>query len=318
MIRIAVLDDYQGAAAGSADWARLRGHAQVEFFRHALPPEDAASALADFEVVVLMRERMAFPAALIEHLPNLRLIVFTGLKHNKLDVKAAHRNGIAVCNTRGGNTQYCTAEMTWALILAAARSLPQEDAAIRRGQWQTRLGFTLHGRTLGILGLGRLGSQVARIGTAFGMRVLAWSARLDDERAAAQGARRAELQDLLAESDVVSIHLALTPETRGLINAQRLSYMRPGAVLVNTARGEIIDEAALLDCLAERRIAMAALDVFEEEPLPADHPFRSLDNVVLTPHVGYVTRETYQIFYQDVVEDIEAFIKGCPVRQVEI
>lgn len=319
MIRIAVLDDYQGVAARMADWSVLGDRAQVTSVREWLggDQEQAVAALKDFDVICLMRERMPFPRALIARLPRLRLLIFTGLRHNLLDLTGAAEHGITVCNTRGGDTQYCTTEHTWALILAAVRHLPQEDRALREGRWQTSLGTTLNGRTLGILGLGRLGSRVAGIGAAFGMQVVAWSPTLDDERAAQSHARRVELDALFETSDVISIHLAMTPQTRHLVNRERISRMRASAVLVNTARGEIIDEEALVEALRDRRIAAAALDVFAQEPLPATHPLTQLDNVVLSPHLGYVTEETYRIFFNDVVENIDAFLKGSPLRVVQ-
>jgi phosphoglycerate dehydrogenase-like enzyme len=315
MLRVAVLDDYQGAAKRMADWSRLE--ADVEFFQRAIVDEDAlATALASFDVVCLMRERTPFPASLLARLPRLRLLVFTGLGNTRVDLEAAAARGITVCNTRGGDTRHCTAELTWALILAAARHVALEDRSLRNGGWQVSLGTTLHGRTLGILGLGRLGSRVAEIGRAFGMQVLAWSPRLDDARAEASGARRMDLNELLAQSDVVSVHLALNEDTRHLLNAERLSRMRADAILVNTARGEIIDEDALVAALRERRLAGAGLDVFAREPLPAGHPLLKMDQVVLTPHLGYVTAETYRIFFHDVVEDIAAFAAGQPRRVV--
>ncbi len=317
MIRVAVLDDYQGVASAMADWSVLGDQVQVTSIGEHLPDEDQAVARLDgFDVICLMRERMRFPKSLIVRLPRLKLLAFTGLRQNTLDVAAAVAQGITVCSTRGGETQHCTTEMTWGLILAAARHLPQEDRAMRAGRWQTTLGITLHGRTLGILGLGRLGSRVARIGHAFGMQVQAWSPTLDDARAALSDARRVELETLFETSDIISVHLAMSEQTRHLVNADRIARMRPGAILVNTARGEIIDEDALVLALQQKRLGGAALDVFQREPLPASHPLLALDNVVLSPHLGYVTEETYRIFFHDTVENIACYLKGAPVRVV--
>jgi phosphoglycerate dehydrogenase-like enzyme len=315
MLRVAVLDDYQDVARTMADWASLGPQVAVEFFHQPFLGEaELASRLADFQVVCLMRERTPFPASLMARLPQLKLIVFTGLGNNRLDSQAAAAQGITVCHTRGGETQHCTTELTWALILAAARQVAREDRMLRAGRWQTSLGTTLNGRTLGILGLGRLGSRVAQVALAFGMRVLAWSPRLDAERAQASGAQCVGLDELLAQSDVISVHLALNADTRKLINAERLAGMRRGAILVNTARGEIVDEAALVHALESGHLAAAGLDVFEREPLPVNHPLLKMDQVVLTPHLGYVTRETYGIFFADVLENIAAFAAGQPLR----
>jgi len=318
MIRIAVLDDYQGIALGMADWAALGTNVRATSFRKPFAGiAQAAEALADFDVVCLMRERMAIPRELLERLPRLKLLVFSGLRHAGLDLEAARDNGVLVCNTRGGETRHCATELTWALILAAARHLPLEDRAMRQGNWQTTIGTTLHGKTLGILGLGRLGTQSCGIAAAFGMKVLAWSPTLDEQRAALAGARAADIDTVLAQSDVVSVHLALAPQTRHLLGEAQLRKMRPTAILVNTSRGEIVDENALVQALRQGWIAGAALDVFEREPLPPGHPLLAMDNVVLTPHLGFVTRETYDIFFHDFVEDIAAFLKGAPLRVVQ-
>jgi phosphoglycerate dehydrogenase-like enzyme len=270
--------------------------------------------LAEFDIVCLMRERTPFPRALFEQLPRLRLLVTTGLRNNSIDLAAARDHGVTVCHTRSGSTEFGTSELTWALILAAARHVPLEDRRMRAGHWQTTIGTTLYGKTLGVLGLGRLGARVATIGAAFGMQVLAWSPNLTAERAAAAGARMVTKDDLFAQSDVVTIHLVLGPSTRGIVDAGQLARMRSGAILVNTSRGPLVDESALIATLAQKRIAAAALDVFDHEPLPVDHPLLQLDNVVLTPHLGYVTRESYRIFFEDIVEDIAAFLSGSPIR----
>lgn len=314
-MRVAILDDYQGAALGSADWGALP-HTTVQAFADHLIDQDALVArLRDFDAIVVMRERTPFPRGLIEQLPELRLLVTTGARNASIDVAAAREHGITVCGTRSLGTP--TAELTWGLILALARHIPTEDRALREGRWQTTLGVGLHGKTLGVVGLGNLGGQVARIGRAFGMEVLAWSQNLTAERAAEAGAILVPKDELLARSDVVTMHLVLSDRTRGLIGAPELARMRPTAYLVNTSRGPIVDERALADALEARTIAGAAIDVYDVEPLAADHRFRRLDNLLLTPHIGYVTREGYQLFYGDAADDIHAYLAGTPVRVIE-
>lgn len=318
MLRIAVLDDYQRVALAYADWRRIQAdHEVVVFDRNLATPDEAAEALADFDVICLMRERMAVPAALIERLPRLKLICVTGPHNRTLDLAAAAARGIVVSATRNAATQHATAELTWALILAAARGLAQEAATLRAGGWQETVGTTLHGRTLGVLGLGRIGATVAGLGKAFGMPVIAWSPNLTAERAALEGVRLVGREALFAESDVLSLHLVLSERTRALVGADDLARMKPDSILVNTARGPLIDEAALVAALTARRIGMAGLDVFDLEPLPANHPLRTLPNVVATPHLGYVTRETYAVFFPDTVENIEAFAAGAPIRRLD-
>jgi len=313
--KVAILDDYQRISLRMADWKLIESLCSVQLFdRHLGTVQEAASALADFEIICLMRERLPFPCALIERLPFLKLLVVTGTHNRTLDLLAAAERGIVVSHTRGGGTEHSTVELTWALILAAARHVAQEDQAMRRGSWQTTIGTTLHGKTLGVLGLGRLGTFVARIGRAFGMNIIAWSPNLTPERADAAGATYVSKADLFEQSDVLSIHLVLSDRTRGLIAADELSLMPPHAILVNTSRGPIIDEAALLAALRERRISCAALDVFDQEPLPQNHPLRQLENVVLTPHLGYVSKESYKIFFEDMVENISAYLAGTPIR----
>ena len=315
MPRIAILDDYQQVALELADWSSLAGQAEVRSFDRPLGPiVEAAAALAGFDMVVLMRERQPFPRALFEALPRLRCVVTTGLRNAAIDLAAARDHGVTVCHTRSGATEYGTCELTWALILAAARHLPLEERRLREGRWQTTIGHSLHGKTLGLLGLGRLGIRVAVVGSAFGMQVIAWSPHLTDERAASGGAQRVSKDDLLSRSDVLSLHLVLAPGTRGIVGAAELARMLPHALLVNTSRAGLVDETALLDALEGKRIGGAALDVFEQEPLPRGHPFTRLDNVVLSPHLGYVTRESYGIFFHDVVENITAFLAGTPLR----
>jgi len=315
MIRIAVLDDYHRLALRLADWSAIRARAEVVVFdRNLALVEEAAAALADFDVICTLRERMAVPAALLERLPRLKLIAITGDKHRTLDLAAATARGIVVscttAKTRG------TSELAWALILALARQIPAEVASMRRGGWQSpdRIGLVLSERTLGLVGLGRIGQQVAAIGRAFGMETIAWSPNLTDARAAEAGVRRVDKDALFRDSDVISIHLVLGETTRGLIGARELGLMRPSAFLVNTARGPIVDEAALVEALRGRRIAGAGLDVFDREPLPDDHPLRSLDNALLTPHLGYLTEDTLRLFYGDTVDNLAAWLAGTPIR----
>ncbi len=313
-MRVAVLDDYQQVAAGLADWTSLG--MDVVFFPHHLSPansgDEVAAALAGFDVVVAMRERTPFPAALLARLPRLRLLVTTGPRNASIDLTAAAQHGITVCGT--GYFPSPTIEHTWALILAACRHLATEFASMADGGWQRTVGVGLAGRTLGLAGLGTVGSAVARIGVAFGMEVIAWSAHLTPDRAREVGALAVSKDELLARSDVLSIHLVLSGRTRGLIGAAELAAMKRSAILVNTSRGPIVDEPALLDALQRNVIAGAALDVFDVEPLPADHPLRSLPTAVLTPHLGYVADRLYDTFYTDAVEDIARFAAGDPLR----
>jgi phosphoglycerate dehydrogenase-like enzyme len=312
-LRVALLDDYQGVALEMADWAALGGRIAVEAFRDHLRDQAALlRRLAPFDAVVAMRERTPFPEPVLAGLPRLRLLVTTGMGNASIDVDAATRLGIVVAGTDGLAPP--TVELTWALILAAVRHVPQEDRATRGGRWQTSVGAGLHGKTLGVIGLGRLGSQVAAIGRVFGMRLISWSQNLTAERAAECGAERVAKEALLSRADVVTIHLKLSARTTGLIGAADLRRMKRTAYLVNTSRGPIVDEAALIEVLRAGAIAGAALDVFDEEPLPPRHPFLSLDNLVLTPHLGYVTRENYEVFYRDAAGDVAAFLRGAPER----
>lgn len=318
MIRIAVLDDYAGVALEVASWAALQGRADIVVFRQALGvPDEAAEALAGFDVVCCMRERMAMPAALLRRLPRLKLITITGPEHRTLDLAAATAQGILVCNTvLKGAGRNATVELAWGLILSLARHLPSEAAAMRLGGWQNRVGTSLADRTLGLLGLGRLGRRMVPVARAFEMKVIAWSANLTAEAAAAAGAERVERDALFARSDVVSLHLVLGDRTRGIVGAPELALMKPTALLVNTARGALVQQAPLLAALRAGRIAGAALDVHEVEPLPDDNPFRALDNVILTPHLGYAVRETLGEFYAGTVETIVAWLDGRPLRVV--
>ena len=303
-MRIAVLDDYQDVARSLADWQSAG--APVFFNTHLSRPEEK---LNDFEVIVAMRERTAFPRALLEKLPNLRLLVTTGMRNRSIDVAAANARGVTVCGTPGVNTN--TAELTWGLILALARQIPREDAALRAGHWQTTVGFGLAGKTLGLLGLGSLGQQVARIGAAFGMKCIAWSQNLDPEKSRVGGAERVEKEELFRQADILTIHLVLSERTRGLVGENELALMKRSALLVNTSRGPIVDERALAEALKRGTIAGAAIDVYGEEPIPRDHPLLVAPNTVLTPHLGYVTRENYRLYYEGAVEAIRAW---QPVR----
>jgi phosphoglycerate dehydrogenase-like enzyme len=313
MHRIAVLDDYQSAAAGFADWSLVPGPVDVVEFADHLCDEDAlVDRLLPFEVVVAMRERTPFPRTLLERLPHLRLLVTTGRRNASIDVAAAAERGITVCGT--GSHAAGPVELTWALILAVARQVPLEDASVRAGGWQETVGTDLAGATLGVLGLGRLGERVARIGQAFDMDVVAWSQNLTDQRAAEVGVRLVDRDELFATADVLTVHLVLSDRTRGLVGRDELERMKPSAILVNTSRGPIVDEAALLDALSGSRIAGAGLDVFDTEPLAPDHPLRSAPRTVLTPHLGYVAEKTYEIFFREAVEDVAAFLAGSPIR----
>jgi phosphoglycerate dehydrogenase-like enzyme len=315
MTRIAILDDYQGVALALADWGRLQAECEVVVFGENLAAENAAAAaLADFDVVCLMRERMPMPRALIERLPKLKFIVVTGAHNRTLDLTAAKERGVTVSHTRGGDSAFATPELAWGLILALMRHIPEEHQRMREGGWQESVGTALHRKTLSILGLGRLGARMATVGKAFGMEVLAWSQNLTAERAAAAGAALVGKEELFERADVLTIHLVLGERSRGLVGPAELGRMKPGAILVNTSRGPIVQEAALIEALRARRLRGAGLDVYDEEPLPADHPLRRLDNVVLTPHLGYVTEGTYRMFFADMVENIEAWRAGSPVR----
>jgi phosphoglycerate dehydrogenase-like enzyme len=311
--RVALLDDYQGVALSMADWKSLPKDTEVVVFQDHLGDHHALAArLADFDIIMALRERTAFPRSLLERLPKLKLLITAGMRNASIDMKAAAERGVLVCGTAG--LPYPTAELAWGLILSLARRIPAEDRATREGRWQTSVGLGLNGKTLGVLGLGTLGSRAARVGRAFEMEVLAWSQNLTAERAALVGASLTTKDELLARSDFVSIHLVLGERTRGLIGARELGLMKRSAYLVNTSRGPIVDEAALIRALQDGTIAGAGLDVFDEEPLPPDHPFRRLPNTAITPHLGYVTEETYRVFYGQALEDIKAYLGGTPLR----
>lgn len=305
--KIAILDDYQGVALKVADWSAVTERADVVAFSDHLEEEEAlVDRLREFDVVCIMRERTPFRRSLMEQLPKLKLIASTGTRNAAIDPDAAQALGIEVVHT--GYTSTPTIEFTWAMILASMRNIASENASLRKGGWQIGVGEDLKGKTLGLVGLGNIGSEVARIGLAFGMRVLAWSQNLTCEKAAASGAEFVSKEALFSSSDIVSIHLILSHRTRGLIGAHELSLMKPTARLVNTSRGPIVVEAELIDALRRGAIAGAAIDVYDQEPLPEDHPFRSLPNVLATPHIGYVTRGLYETFYQDTATNIARWL----------
>jgi phosphoglycerate dehydrogenase-like enzyme len=313
MLRIALLDDYQDVALKMADWRRLDGRAEVDAIHQHIPDVDRlAERLQPYDVVMLVRERTKFPRALFERLPNLKLVITAAMWNVAIDIDAATDHGVQVCGT--GDWSFAAAELALGLMLSLARHIPHEDRAMRAGGWQTTLGMGLHGKTLGVVGLGSLGGQMARFGQVLGMEVLAWSQNLTAEAATAGGARLVAKDELMARSDFVSIHLKLSDRTRGLIGRRELGLMKPTGYLINTSRGPIVDEAALLEFLQEKRIAGVGLDVYGTEPLPADHPLRRQENAVLLPHVGYVVEQNYRVVYSDTLEDIEAFLDGRVVR----
>jgi phosphoglycerate dehydrogenase-like enzyme len=315
MPKIAILDDYTEAALKMADWASLpSGYETVVFDDNLVEIEALTARLKDFEIICAMRERTPFSAAVFERLPNLKLFITTGMRNASVDVAAARSKGVVVCGTSG--SAWATAEHTWALLMAAARNIAHDDRMMREGRWQTRICLELRGKTLGLLGLGKIGAQVASFGKAFGMNVVAWSQNLTQERCDEIGAGLVSKQDLFSRSDFVSIHMVLSDRSRGLVGAGDLERMKPGAFLVNTSRGPIVDQAALLKILRAGSIRGAAIDVYETEPLPTDHAYRALENVVLSPHMGYVTEETYRIFHGQAVENIQAWHDGAPIREL--
>ncbi|MBN6776511.1 D-2-hydroxyacid dehydrogenase family protein [Pseudomonas granadensis] len=312
-VQIAVIDDWQDVARDVVDWSVLESIGEVTFV-HDYPADNAtlAERLDRYQVICVMRERTRFDEDLLKRLPAIKLLVTGGMRNAALDMQAAAKLGIKVCGT--DSYKHAAPELTWALIMAATRNLLSEANALRSGQWQQGLGGDLHGKTLGILGLGSIGQRVAQFGQVFGMRVIAWSENLTAERAGLVGVTYVSKQELFEQADVLSVHLVLSERSRGLVDAQALGWMKPTALLVNTARGPIVDEAALIKALQKQHIAGAALDVFDEEPLPALHPFRTLDNVLATPHVGYVSRQNYAQFFAQMIEDIQAWAAGEPIR----
>ncbi|MEV7907056.1 D-2-hydroxyacid dehydrogenase family protein [Streptomyces anulatus] len=316
-LRCAVIDDFQSVATTVVDWSPVTADVEVvSFTEHLATDDEAAAALAGFDIVVTLRERVPFPADLFARLPRLRLLVASGMRNSAIDFDAAKRHGVTVCGTASSSTP--PVELTWALLLGLARGIVPEAEALRTdGPWQSTLGADLHGRTLGLLGLGKIGGRVAQVGRAFGMDVLAWSQNLTEERTDEVGATlAASKEDLLASSDFVSVHLALGDRTRGLIGAAELALMRPTAYLVNTSRAAIVDTDALLAALRTGALAGAATDVFDIEPLPAGHPVRTAPRLLATPHLGYVSRANYETYYGQAVENIRAFLDGQPVRRL--
>ncbi len=318
-MRLSILDDYQGVALDMADWSAIRDRGieiAVERFPFA-DEDDVVRSLAESEIVCAMRERTAFAKHVVDRLPNLKLLITTGMRNASFDTEALKTRGVTVCGTGGpGGGNEDTAELAWGLILGAARRIAEDHAFMRQGGWQTRIGHRVAGKTIGLLGLGRLGSAVARVGIAFGMKAIAWSQNLTAEKAAAQGVERVEKDELFRRSDVLSVHLVLSPRSRGLVGARELGLMKPSAILVNTSRGPICDTDAVIAALKERRLAYAGFDVYDQEPLPMNHPLRTAPNVILTPHIGYVTDENYRSSYPQIVEDVLAFLDGKPIRVI--
>jgi phosphoglycerate dehydrogenase-like enzyme len=313
-LRCAVLDDYQSVALTLADWSKVKGDVEIKVFNeHLGNASNVVAALKDFSIVCAMRERTAFPRAVIEALPNLKLLITTGMRNASIDLEAAKARGIVVCGTPGfGNA---TAAIAAGLMLELARHIGYENARLKAGApWQTTIGLDLEDMTLALVGIGRLGSRMAEIGHAFKMKVIAWSQNLTPEKCQEAGAEYVSRDDLFRRADFLSIHLQLSPRTRGLIGERDLGMMKKSAYLINTSRGPIVEEAALIATLRDKRIAGAGLDVFDAEPLPLDHPLRKLDNVVVTPHLGYVTEQNYRAYFAGMVDDIRAFLDGKPVR----
>jgi phosphoglycerate dehydrogenase-like enzyme len=319
MPNVAILDDYAGLALELADWSPVQTRSEITVFDRHLSEEEAAEALRPFDVICTLRERMSLPRTLIERLPNLKLITIVGRSLPNLDLAAASERNVLVAHSDFAHPRFsavrdATPELAWGLLIATVRNLAEEHRRMRDGGWQTTTGMTLSGKTLGLLGLGRVGKPMAQYAKAFGMHVIAWSQNLTEDAAAAVGARRVDKAALFEESDVVSIHLVLSERTRGLVGAPELALMKPHAYLINTSRGPIVDEAALIDALSAGRIAGAGLDVYDTEPLPADHPLRHLRTATLSPHLGYVTREMLSAFYADTVEAVVAWLDGSPIR----
>jgi phosphoglycerate dehydrogenase-like enzyme len=313
MRRLAIIDDYEELALKFGDWDSLPEVIQIDVFNdHLVEATSIANRLLPYEILVIMRERTLFSRSLIEKLPNLKLLVTTGPRNQSIDLAACSEKEIVVCGTESKKS--APAEHTWALILALLKSIPQADHATRKGRWGGAFTTELDGKTLGILGLGRLGTKVAHVGLAFGMKVIAWSQNLTESRASEVGALRVEKDELLTESDIISIHLVLSDRTRGLVGAREIGLMKPTAYIVNTSRGPIIEERALIEALKSEKIAGAGIDVFDTEPLPSDHPFLTLTNTVITPHIGYVSRENFQTFFKQASEDVVSWLNGQPIR----
>jgi len=315
-LRCAILDDYFNVALTLADWSGIGDRVDVTVFNQAFASEQAAaSALADFEIVCAMRERTPFPRTLFEALPKLKLLITSGMRNASIDMEAAKSRNVVICGTQYGRDP--TASLAMGLILELTRNIGRESARMHAGEpWQKHIGIEIEGKTLGVVGLGKLGAKVSGLAKAFGMNVIAWSPNLTPERCEALGVGYATREQLFSTADIISIHMVLSQRSRGLVGAADLSRMKPSAYLVNTSRGPIVDESALLDVLREKRIAGAAIDVFSIEPLPVDHPARKLDNLVLTPHLGYVTEESFRAHYGQMVECIDAWLKGEPPRRL--
>jgi phosphoglycerate dehydrogenase-like enzyme len=318
-MRVSILDDYQGIALDMADWSPLRARGiEVAVERFPFADEaDVVRSLVDSEIVCAMRERTAFTKQIVDQLPKLKLLITTGMRNASFDMEALKAKGVTVCGTGGpGGGNEDTAELAWGLILGAMRRIAEDHAFMRQGGWQTRVGHRVAGKTIGLLGLGRLGSAVARVGLAFDMKAIAWSQNLTAEAAAAKGVERVEKDELFRRSDILSVHLVLSPRSRHLVGAREIGLMKKSAVLVNTSRGPIVDTDAMVAALKEGRLAYAGVDVYDKEPLPIDHPLRSCPNVIMTPHIGYVTDENYRSSFPQYVENIVAFLDGKPQRVI--
>ncbi|MEQ8587076.1 MAG: D-2-hydroxyacid dehydrogenase family protein [Thalassobaculaceae bacterium] len=315
MPKIAILDDYANAALGSADWSSLPdGFEPVVFTDNLIDHNPLVERLKDFEIVCAMRERTPFPGEVFRRLPNLKLFITSGMRNNAVDLKTAKEMGVVTCGTDSPGSS--TVELTWALILGTMRNVAFDHLTMKQGGWQDRTGMAVSGKTLGLLGLGKLGGMVAEIAPKFGLDVIAWSQNLTQERCDELGVEKVSKEELFRRADIVSVHLILSDRSRGTVTADEFALMKPSAVLVNTSRGPIVEEAALIDALTTGKIRAAAVDVYDKEPLPTDHPYRGIGNLLTTPHVGYVTEESYRIFYSQMVENILAWHAGSPTRVI--
>jgi phosphoglycerate dehydrogenase-like enzyme len=313
---LAILDDYQGVSLRLGPWDQLPEGLRVQVFRqHIADPAALIAQLQPFDAIMVMRERTPLPRDVLEYLPNLRFLITSGARNRSIDLECCAERGIVVSGTP--SVGHPTVDLTWGLILALLRDIPRQQEALRAGRWQTRIGQGLEGKTLGVIGLGNLGSRVAQVGLAFGMRVLAWSQNLTEAAAEAAGATKVDKTTLLREADIVTLHLVLSPRSRGVIDAEALSLLKPTAFLVNTSRGPLVDQAALIEALAGGRLAGAGLDVFDEEPLRPGHPLLEVTNTVLTPHLGYVTEENYRAYFAGAVEAVMAYLIGSPIRELK-
>jgi phosphoglycerate dehydrogenase-like enzyme len=316
-MRIAVLDDYQNLSQQLTDWSAVLKQAEVTVFNRHLSEDEAATELRDFDAICMLRERMAMPRSLLDRLPNLKFIAITGVEHRTLDVAAAQARGIVISHTaRRGQGTFATAELAWGLIIALARHIPEETTAMRTGGWQRTLGISLGGRTLGVVGLGRLGRHMVPIAKAFGMNVIAWSQNMTEEQARNAGTVRVDKEALFEQSDFISLHVVLSERTRNIVDRPEFALMKPTAYLVNTSRGPLINRDALVEALSKKRIGGAGLDTFDVEPLPDGDPLRGFKNVLLTPHLGYTVHDLMAPFYEDTVENLLAFMAGTPCRQL--